>query len=245
MGIVLVLLTLVGAGLSTRRGQHVAKWLIFHTGRKVREIARPPAVQCTECGWTAEKGGSGLVKHMDIAHPAGPRKPGPGGSRKVPHARRRGTDRPPNRSSTRSARSTTPAETRVRVERLLTDMEYYVTQFRAIVKLLNRATDDILPNSLTELVDAIKGIETVTAALAALVTDVAADADSDMRVDLRAIGPLFVTADHLGDEIVRLRGARAKIAELYPAQLAAEAAAADSSTPTARPLNPARLTKTG
>jgi hypothetical protein len=242
MGVALVIAALVITMLSTRRGQKVGAWAVFHAGRKIREIAHPPVLQCTECGWTPEKGGMGLVKHMATDHPAVKRRPGPGRSRTVPGARR--GDRPPNRPSTRTSRPATPAETRVRVERLLTDMEYYLMQFRAIVKLITRATDDIEPRALTELVDAIKGIEAVTAALATLVTDVAADADLEMNVDLRAIGPMYVAADNLGAEVLRLRAVRKKIAELYPERIAAEEAAASGKTPDVRPLNPDRLTKT-
>ncbi|TDC81917.1 hypothetical protein E1193_13525 [Micromonospora sp. KC606] len=110
----------------------------------------------------------------------------------------------------------------------------HMDEFRAVTRAL-AAAGEVEPKSLLQLLDACSGILTTLAGTANLITDIAEHADTEMWVDVRAVGPLYEAASGVMAESDAVRRAMERLRQLYAEEIEVEHKREDGSV---RQLNP-------
>jgi hypothetical protein len=201
-----------------------------------RSPARPIPCLDPDCDWTQTVPSSAeLLEHLRTGH-------GPAGESA-------GTAPPPATASTPDGRRLrpvvdAPAErvdevapgVRIsrQIEQVIDKIGSHMDQFRAVTRALN-AAGEAEPKSLLALLDALTGVLSTLAGTANMITDIAEHADTEMYVDLRAVGPLYEAASGVMAESETIRRAMKRIHDLYAEEIAVEHKQADGKV---RTLNP-------
>lgn len=120
------------------------------------------------------------------------------------------------------------------IDQVINTIGVHMDEFRAVTRSL-AAAGEVEPKSLLALLDTLGGVLATIAGTANLITDVAEHADTEMWIDLRAVGPLYEAASGVMAESETVRRAMERIRALYAEEIEVEHKREDGKV---RQLNP-------
>lgn len=232
---------LVRAGQSARPAAVRARHVVGRATGKARARLSPSRlggpVPCPKgCAWSqASPSAAEMLEHLRSTHGQSPGPgPTPGPVASGATTRRRPAPTMDNRPAEEITEIAPGVLIGRQIEQVIEKIGLHMDEFRAVTRALNTA-GEVEPKSLLALLDTCSGMLTSIAATANMITDIAEHADTEMWLDLRAVGPLYEAASGVMAESETVRRAMKRIQDLYAEEIEVERKRDDGKV---RPLNP-------